>query len=186
MEAAAAQLDVSPREESSRVPELSTDPRRRAAQERCLHDIATHGTHVIRVFGDDEWPEFAYTIGLFENFGHPELIMLGMPGERAHGFLNSARDDIRGGSRFAVGDEVDGILEGVPVAFRSVPAAHRTAHFGLAEWFYGEREFPCLQMVYPSRLGPWPWDPEASDDFKRVQPLLESTPLPEWALRAPV
>ncbi len=167
------------------MPTFSEDPRKREAEERCVEDIRKHGTHVLRVFGDDQWPEFTYTIGLFENFAHPELIVFGLPGARAHPILNLARDLIRDGARFERDVLASEVLEGYPVTFRDVPPHHRVAHFGWAEWFYGEREYSCLQMVYPSKLGPWPWDPEASPEFRANQPILETAPLPEWAKNLP-
>ena len=42
------------------MPKLSEDPKARAAEEKCLSDIAQHGIHVLKVYGDDAWPEFAY------------------------------------------------------------------------------------------------------------------------------
>jgi hypothetical protein len=42
-------------------------------------DIATYGWHVIKVFEDDEGPSFAFTIGLYKRFGHPELVVFGLP-----------------------------------------------------------------------------------------------------------
>jgi hypothetical protein len=38
-------------------------------------DIATYGWHVIKVLEDDEGPGFAFTIGLYQRFEHPELIV---------------------------------------------------------------------------------------------------------------
>lgn len=34
-------------------------------------DIASYGWHVIKVYGDDEGPAFAFTIGLFQRFWAP-------------------------------------------------------------------------------------------------------------------
>ena len=53
-------------------------------------DIETYGWHVIKVLEDDEGPGFAFTIGLFKRFGHPELIVFGLPLDTMHEMLNAA------------------------------------------------------------------------------------------------
>ena len=140
-----------------------------------------HGSHVLKVFGDEEWPPFTYTIGLYENFRHPELIIVGMSGHLAHPLLNDVRDLIRGGRQFSAGDFSDEVLERFPVTFRAVSDENRLAHFGWATWFYGGEAYPALQLVLPDLQGRWPWDPTASDNARRIQPLLDTTPLPGWA-----
>jgi len=47
-------------------------------------DIETYGWHVIEVPEDDEGPGFAFTIGLFRRFEHPELIVFGLPMNTMH------------------------------------------------------------------------------------------------------
>ena len=76
---------------------------------------------------------------------------------------------------------VDGLLDGFQVTFRPVPMDHAVAHFGWAFWYYDGETFPTLQLVYPSTAGIWPWDANASDSFRADQPVLETTPLPDWA-----
>ena len=34
--------------------------------------------------------------------------------------------------------------------------------------------FPVLQLVFPDKSGIWPWDENASEEFKRYQPVLGS------------
>ena len=167
------------------MPEFSDDPIEREGEEQCVSDIAVHGTHVLNVYGGDDWPDFAYTVGLMENFGHPELIILGIPGDRAHLILNCARDVVRNGARFSAGSTSDDVLEGFSVTFRAVPPAQRSAHFGWAEWFYDERPYSALQLVYPDQAGRWPWDPESSNAFRESQPILADIEPPNWVRRAP-
>ena len=167
------------------VRKYSDDPARREGEEQCVRDVAESGTHVLRVHGDSDWPEFAYTIGLFETFRHPELILLGLPAERAHRLLNDARELIRGGLVFRDGEETDALLEGASVAARAVPSDQRDAHFGWAAWYYGGEAFPALQLVWPSRARRFPWDADATDAYRLAQPVLADVPLPEWAKRAP-
>lgn|SRR5690606_18113021 len=165
------------------MPQLSDDPKHRAGEEKCIADIATHDLHVLRVHGDNDWPEFTYSVGLHERFGIPEVIILGLRGELAHSLLNELAARAREGERIAAGDTLSGLLEGFDVVLLPVPEHHIEPHFGWALWYYDGRPFPAVQLVYPTTSGIWPWDPEASEHFKANQPLLESVPVPEWARR---
>jgi hypothetical protein len=42
--------------------------------EKLLHDVETHGFHVILVPEDDEGPGFGYTVGLHETLSQPEVL----------------------------------------------------------------------------------------------------------------
>ena len=101
-----------------------------------MADINRFGLHVLQVAGDNDWPEFAYSVGLFHSFEHPEVIVLGLPGTVAHRLLNGLAGEVRSGSRFGTGEETTRLLEGYPCAFRTVPPDHVSAHFGWAIWFY--------------------------------------------------
>jgi hypothetical protein len=95
----------------------SDEPEERAAEEQCERDIQSYGLHILKVTGDDEWPEFAYTVGLFHSFNHPEVIVLGLPGETAQAILNNLADVIRSGKRFAAGDQSDDLVETIRANF---------------------------------------------------------------------
>jgi hypothetical protein len=163
------------------MPTLSDDPRERADEEQCLADVETYDVHVIHVHGDDEWPKFTYSVGLYRRFGVPEVIILGLAQELAHWMVNELAARGRAGGRFQLGDTLDGLLEGFAVTLRPVPRPHVEAHFGWAMWFYDGEAFPTAQVVFPSTRGVWPWDPEAPKEFLRAQPVLEVAPLPAWA-----
>ena len=163
------------------MPTLSEDPKARAAEEKCLADIEQHDIHVLKVYGDDEWPEFAYSVGLYHHFQLPEVIILGLRSELAHSLLNNLAARARSGERFKVGDTLQGLLEGFDVQLRPVPVPHIKPHFGWARWFYEGKPFPVAQLVYPTTSGVWPWDSEASAAFKLHQPLLETAEVPAWA-----
>jgi hypothetical protein len=167
------------------MPKLSDDPKERASEEKCLADVAQYGLHVIRVHGDEAWPEFTYSVGLYRTFELPEVIIVGLRRELAHWILNELAARARAGERFQAGDMVDGLLDGFQVTFRPVSSEHVVAHFGWALWYYDHQPFPTLQLVFPSTAGVWPWEPEASEFMRTQQPLLETAPLPEWARAAP-
>jgi hypothetical protein len=166
------------------MPHLSDDPQARAGEDKCLADIAQYGLHVMKVMGDNEWPEFVYSVGLYRTFGIPEIVILGLRSDVAHWVLNEVANRARQGERFQVGDTLHGLLEGFPVQLCAVRVEHVEPHFGWARWFYDGGPFLVMQLVWPTTSGVWPWELEASDDFRHRQPLLESADVPAWARRA--
>ena len=165
------------------MPRLSDDPVERAGEEKCLADIERYDLHVLKISGDDEWPEFTYSIGFYRRFGLPEVIIVGLRTELAHWILNELAARARRGYRYKVGDRVEGLIEGFEMEFRPVAQAQVEPHFGWALWFYDGEPFPVLQLVFPSTDGIWPWDPKASEGFRKNQPLLETAAVPHWARR---
>jgi hypothetical protein len=53
-------------------------------------------------------PPFTYSIGLFANYDHPELIMFGL--NKASAIINEIRDHVAAGRKFADGDIADDIV----------------------------------------------------------------------------
>jgi hypothetical protein len=57
-----------------------TDPRRIAKDEPeriVLNNISEFGWHAVNIIEDDGCPPWTFTIGLYETYGFPELIILG-------------------------------------------------------------------------------------------------------------
>jgi len=152
-----------------------------AGDRKLLDDIATYGWHVMNVFEAKDSPPFSYTIGLQHSYGHPELIILGLPDNVAHPTLNIAGEAIKKGRRYLAGEVSDEFLEGYGITFRAVPLRHYPPFLGLARWFYEGDTFSTLQLVYPDRSGRWPWDPTVSAGFRDAQPVLAEAPVPRWA-----
>lgn len=163
------------------MPNFSTDQRKRAFEERCVADVEQYGLHVLKVGAEVDSPTFAYTVGLFRTFGHPEIIMLGLALDMMHRVLNHLAESLREGRRYAPGDVSDEFLEGYDVTFRSVPERQYRAYLGWANWFNDGLAYPVLQMIYPDRERRWPWEAGVTESFRSNQPVLESEPVPDWA-----
>ena len=144
-------------------------------------DIAAHGWVVIRIEEDARGPAFAYSIGLTARFGHPEIIILGLPLDVAHDIINLVGDAVRRGSRYVAGGTYDEFLEGYDVTFRAVPRHQYDAYLGTALRFYDNESFTTLQLVYPTREGVWPWQDGAPESFRNRQPVLADESEPPWA-----
>jgi hypothetical protein len=163
------------------MPELSSDPRHRAAEEKCIADVAQYGLHIINVPAGEQSPGFAYTVGLPHSFSHPEIIVFGLRRETMHTLLNDAAELIREGHRFSAGEVTSALLEGYACTFRNVPETQQGAYLGWAQWFNDYGELQVLHMIYPDREGHWPWEKGVSEAFQQLQPVLETAPVPDWA-----
>src|SRR5512144_553940 len=98
------------------------------ADQKVLDDVEKHGWHVVKVLPEAEFPGFAYTVGLFKTFTHPEVLIYGIPGDRAHQILNDLGNEVRAGHRFNVGQTYDTLLEGYSCTFRTIPQAQYGEH----------------------------------------------------------
>lgn len=146
-------------------------------EQKVLDDIEMYGCHVIHVLEDEKEPPFSYSVGVQRTSGAPEVIVIGLQRPIAHFVVNEYNRRVRTGERFAPGARYDGFLERFPVQLEVVAPKHFDGYLGWDEWFYGGRNFHALQLVYPTTDGVWPWEPGASEWFRRHQPILsESVP----------
>lgn len=141
---------------------------------RIIRNVRERGCHIVGIPDGD--PEFAFSIGLYLNYGHPEIIIIGLDGRDAAVIINDIRDRAAKGHKFADGDVCDDLLVDQKVCFVEVPLEAYGDYLGTAIWFYENlpRAFPCLQMVWPDREGRFPWDAGAGQDFKDYQAVLRT------------
>ena len=57
-------------------------------------DIVKYGFEVIMVPQTNYLPSFAYTVGLWKSYKHPELISLGLPIDTLHTMLNTVAFEV--------------------------------------------------------------------------------------------
>jgi hypothetical protein len=128
-------------------------------QQEVLADVAEQGVHVVHVPRDGgQGPSYSYTVGLWESFQQPEVVVFGMPEDVAQDLLQA-------------GDRRDDLLVGYPVRFFPVPADVVASHLGLAVWAYEGAPFAVVQLVWPDKQGRWPWEPDVRDGFAEAQPV---------------
>ncbi len=147
-----------------------------AAEKKALDDIREFGHHVMLVGAGEDIPEFAYSIGLFETYGHPEVIILGLKFELAHVLINNIAYDIKNGKRWVSNEFHEGVLDDFLCYFGYVPQEKYPDYVGWARWFYEGDDFPLLQCVYPTVLGKFPWDNDFPDDARYFCQILIDPP----------
>lgn len=148
------------------------------AERKTLSDIKNHGLHIVHVFEDEENPRFSYTIGLHENYLHPEIIIIGLKHELSHILLNNMAYDIKNGKNFTVGEFHEGVIDDFLCYFGEVPKSEYKELVGWAIWFYDGYDFPLVQCVYPTVGGKFVWDKDFPEDVRfsckiLVEPLKE-------------
>jgi len=143
--------------------------------DRCIFaDIERVGWSVLLIHDDEGrgTPDFAYSVGLWHTFRHPEILVSGTKPQTAGQLINTigglvkvARQSFRPGLRYT------GVVV-LPVQFVAVEPRHYPEYVGYARWLYGGAEFPLLQMVYPDEDGLFPWEPGWNRTGEEGQELL--------------
>ncbi|MCP4381393.1 MAG: DUF4262 domain-containing protein [Hyphomicrobiales bacterium] len=149
-------------------------------EKRFLEDIERHGWHAMLVVGDDEGPSFAYSTGIFERTGRPEIIVFGLQTEVGNFVVNEYARRAIAGEPIETGRRYDGFLDAFPFAFVDVAdVALREKHTTWTAWYYQRRAYPLVQGVWPEReTGLFPWEPGFPNEYRQLQPVLG--PAPGW------
>ena len=145
-----------------------------ATEQAIIANVERYGCHIALLDPDNYLPGFAYSIGLFKTYRHPEIICFGMKRDVMGWCINHARDRIRDGEILTTGRLYSGFLEGYDVAFLLVDKAYYQDYLGYAGWFNDNAfDFPALQLVWPDKQHRFPWDDAFNPDWKFKQPLLD-------------
>lgn len=64
------------------------------AESKVLADIAEYGWHAMHVVEDDGHPPWTFTIGLYDTWSYPELIIVGRSRATAHEMLTTIASEI--------------------------------------------------------------------------------------------
>lgn len=136
-------------------------------------NIEKYGLSVIAIEATDYLSSFAYSIGLWKKYKHPEIISFGFTVQTLHGIINAASDIIKTGERLETERDYDCIFETGMARFVKVDPSNIGDYFGYAIDFYGTAEFPALQLVWPDRNHKFPWEKDFEEEFIYKQPLLD-------------
>jgi Domain of unknown function (DUF4262) len=94
---------------------------------------------------------WAYSLGLWRGFGHPEVAIFGWA-PRRWGLVNVVAELVSAGVRLAPGSRVDDVLLGGAVEVRRIDDSW-------LDLLFAQRESPeFLQVVWPDQDGRYPWE----------------------------
>jgi hypothetical protein len=146
-----------------------------APDAKVLTDIQKEGFHIVGVFPreQEEGPNWAFSIGLFYSYGHPEVIIMGLPLKTCMSVVSHIGKQVKAGMHYAVEETYDDILEDpYKCAFKQVVPSQYRDHVGCALWFYDPDRFPLLQCFWADEECRFPWNDGCKAQVKSSQPLL--------------
>ena len=131
-------------------------------------------------------PDFSYSVGLYLNFLHPEILIMGMSSQACHRAINQICREAAAGKVLDEGDKRSDLFEVArPVRVVLVPKIRYYDYLGYACWFYRsllfradppmEYKFPVLQALWPDKNVFYPDDPRCDELVRKAQTL---TPKP--------
>jgi len=133
------------------------------------YNIRMNGFGILYSFA--ELPSLAYSAGIEENWRHPELIVFGLDYDLSTFLITETANLIRGGASFTdrnghyrIGD--------INVRFLEIPAGSAKQYLRETAAYYGEKKFRALQIIGSDEHSLFPFDPQCSDEVKRIQPVL--------------
>lgn len=150
----------------------STDKGLDERDSKLLETLEQWGWFVTKVGATNVEPAFAYSMGLYEHFRHPELILFGLDLSLMHRLINDLGEQIRHGQIFRANSRCDSLLKGYPCEFRAVNPRNYDGFLNYAVWYYRGPVFPTLQLIWPDNLGRFPWDQNFDEDLRKRQPAL--------------
>ncbi|GEM56523.1 DUF4262 domain-containing protein [Flavobacterium branchiophilum] len=136
-------------------------------------DIEKFGWAVMLLEETDYLPSFAYTVGLWKNFNHPEIISFGLPTNTLHIILNDAGEIAKAGHKIEEGKNYGDFFENSDTQFLKVDTRNISDYFGQAINYYQTSDFPAIQLVWTDQNNHFPWDKVFEKDFEFSQPLLD-------------
>jgi uncharacterized protein DUF4262 len=140
--------------------------------EKLISDVKKYGWHVVKILEKDETPGWAFSVGLFRNFNHPEIIVFGLNDEVAHYLINAIGEQVRAGKTVSVDGLYPDLIDTYSCTFKPVNEVWYDDFLGYANWFYGEQNYPVLQCIWPDKRHRFPWDPQFNPAWLWAQPLL--------------
>ena len=151
---------------------------------KMFRDILEFGFQTIQIEAEEGSAEYSFSVGLYLNFLHPEILIMGVSGDVCHRAIHRICSQVTSGSIINAGDERSDLFDlAYPVRFASVDEKFYFDYIGYAAWFYrstlfkaprvGQHKFPVLQALWADKNGFYPDDPRCDETARRVQTLVE-------------
>jgi hypothetical protein len=141
-----------------------------------LDHIARYGWHAALVPAGEDAPPFAYSIGFYHSYRHPEVLIIGAGPELGHSMLRGCAQWREANGPIPLDRHIPGLIEGFDCVFKEIPRRRYRDFFGYALWYYKGDDFPALQCVMPDKQGRFPWQPGFDERYRRAQPVLYDEP----------
>lgn len=139
-----------------------------------IDKVEKFGWMVMNIKDEPGKSGWSYTVGLYEHYRQPEIIIFGMKAESRHRILNWIGENVRDAKPFTPDVEHDWVLDKYNCWSKPVQKNWYEDLLGYARWFYDGNDFSCVQAIWPDKDGFYPWQPRYTSS---EQPLLCETEL---------
>lgn len=141
---------------------------------KLIGDVIEHKCHIIGIPQDEQGAGYAFSVGLYLHFNHPEIVIFGLNHNDAGAVINQICTLVEKGRRFKHEEVSNELFEGVSAKLIDVAPKFYKEFFGAALWFYRSigDGFPFMQVVWPNKNGIFPCDPICDAASKKRQPIL--------------
>jgi hypothetical protein len=136
-------------------------------------NIEKFGLQVIMVNSTSYSPSFAYSIGLWETYKHPEIICFGLTNDLGHAIINDVAEMIKQGLKININENYADIFKDSRAEFLKVDERNIENYFGVALEHYKDDKFEALQLIWTDRNDKFPWEENFEEEFLYKQPLLD-------------
>ena len=140
--------------------------------EKVYHDVKTYGWHVVNILELPNTPGWSFSIGFFQTFSHPEVVVFGLNNGLNQSVINSIGEDLRAGVVHKVDEPYGELIEGFDCVLKPVRPIWYRDFLGYANWFYKGPHYPALQCIWPDKNARFPWDKDFNPNWLFAQPLL--------------
>ncbi|WP_281233604.1 DUF4262 domain-containing protein [Flavobacterium gelatinilyticum] len=141
--------------------------------ENTKSNIEKYGLQVIIIEATDYLPSFAYSIGLWEKYNHPEIICFGLSNSLLHTLINNVAETVKENETIITGKNYSGIFMNGSAEFLNVHSDNISDYFGTAINYYKRNDFQALQLIWTDRNDKFPWEENFEEEFIHKQPLLD-------------
>ena len=124
---------------------------------------------------DPPTPGYAYSIGMTDAVGFPDVVVFGLTPVAAKGLIELVADACRGGTEIPLGVELVGLLDNeLRCIFAPVDLDVWGAYFATATSWYRGAPFEMVQLLYPDRNGFLPYEVGYEQRMALAQPVIGS------------
>ena len=137
-----------------------------------LSQVSSVGWAIPGVPGDDVAEPWAYSIGLWASYGHPDIAVFGRPLGQLAVITKTLCRRVADEDTLSAGDEIDDVCPS-RLAIRDVHESWRaTPLFHASDEFHGYIRPPMYQVAWADRDGHFPWEQRFEPTLAGNQPML--------------
>jgi hypothetical protein len=137
-----------------------------------LTQVAATGWAVPGVPGDGGTPPWAYSVGLWASYGHPDIAIFGRPLTQLAAIAKTLCRRVADEDFLSAGDEIDDACAS-RLAIRDIhPSWRLTTLFYASDQFHGYIRPPMLQVAWADQDGNLPWEQRFEPALADSQPRL--------------